>query len=682
MWSYWIIGLAAMMEAFFVTGIFVPGTLIVDAGGVLVRHGALDFFDLAWFVALGSILGGEIGYRAGLLARRGLNARWKPEHSPSYKKAERLFLRYGGLALVFGRFAGPVSGMVPFAAAVTGMTHRRFLAWNIASAVPYALAHVALGYWLGDILARIGPIATRLALFAAAVLVVLAVLWWIVLRVERMLPFVLCVLRAIAEAVAATPELRRWSARHPRLASFIVHRLDPSRVSGLTATLLGGAILYVLAIWVGSVLDFLLAEPIMQLDSRLAALIHAFWTPRLLKLAAHVTALGDRRVVASLMGATLVLLWLKRRPDLMLGLATSVGGNVVTVAILKRIFDRPRPELAYFVETSGSFPSGHAAISVAFHAMLFFIAWRIRLLRPLVAALMAATLAFLLGLSRIYLIEHYLTDVVNGWLVGTLWLLIGISLAEWWRETRSLQTPAPPPRAQRLGGIALAMLLLAVAGGTIVTYDKPRNVGVAPRGDEMARDIDALFGAGHAPPMTESIFGDPLEPVNVVILAQDSPALETALTGAGWRRIEKPALGMLARTAWALATGVEDVAAPVTPRFWHGRPGDLAYDKAAADQTIGNRHHVGRFWRTNFVTPDGLRLFVGSASLVDGLDWQRLRHIAPDVDAERDLLVTDLEKAGVVAASRALRVSKPRLGESAAGDPWFTDGRVVVVTLK
>lgn len=102
LWSYWVIGLASMLEALFATGVFVPGTLFVDAGGILVQQGVIDYFDLVWFVAIGSILGGELGYWAGVLARRGLNTRWKPENSPGYQKAERLFRRHGGLA----RFSG------------------------------------------------------------------------------------------------------------------------------------------------------------------------------------------------------------------------------------------------------------------------------------------------------------------------------------------------------------------------------------------------------------------------------------------------------------------------------------------------------------------------------------------------------------------------------------------------
>lgn len=680
LWSYWIIGLASMLEAFFATGIFVPGTLVVDAGGILVQQGALDFFDLAWFVAIGSILGGEISYWAGIWARRGMNTRWKPENSPTYQKAERLFRRHGGLALVLGRFAGPVSGFVPFAAAVAGMERRKFLIWNIASGFPYALGHVAFGYFLGDVITRIGPIATRLAIFAGAVLLLLAVLWWVIIRIERSLPFVLSILRSIAQAIATNPDVAAWAARHPRLAGFIAHRFDPARPSGLTATLLGGAILYVLVIWAGSALDFLMAEPIVQADTRLANLIHAFWTPWLLKTAAHITALGDWRVVAALMIAALAGLWLRRRPDLMLGLAASVAGNVATVAILKRIFDRPRPEQAYFVETSGSFPSGHAAISVAFYAMLFFIAWRLGRLGPIMAALLAATLAFVIGLSRLYLVEHYLSDVLNGWLVGALWLLIGIALAEWWRETRP-GAALPVPGVARAGGIGLAAALVLFAGWQVATYDKARNVVVAQSADMTVTDIAALFTSGRAQGTTESIIGTPLEPVNVIVLARDEAALAAAMASAGWTRAEKPTLGTLARAGWALVSGLADDTAPVTPYFWRGQPNDMAFQKPTADKTLRKRHHV-RFWRSNFVTPGGLRLFAGAASFDDGLDWQLLHHIDPNVDAERDTLVTDLQTAGVVAKGEMLQLSKARLGTSVAGDPWFTDGKAAVVTLK
>ena len=678
LWSYWIIGAAALLEAFFVTGLFVPGMLVVAAGGILVQQGAIDYFDLAWFVAIGSFLGGEASYWAGVLARKGIERRWNPEQSLQYNRAKRLFERHGGLALVIGRFFGPLAGFVTLAAAISGMPRRRFLIWNIASGIPYALLLPLAGYFLGDVFTRFGPLATRITLFAGGVMLVLFVLWWLVVRIERMLPFVLSVLRSMAHAVAENEDVQAWAGRHPRFAAFIAHRFDASQFSGLTVTLLAGAILYVLAVWIEATTSFLSAEAIVQADTRLANLIHAFWTPWLLKSFTYITALGDPRVVALVMVAALIWLWGRKRADLMLGLTLSVIGNVATVALLKQIFHRPRPELAYFVETSGSYPSGHAAISAALFAMLFYTMWKLKWLGPIKAALFAVTFAFVIGLSRLYLIEHYLSDVVNGWLVGTLWMLIGIAVAEWWRATGPRPT-LPAPQSVALPTIASAVLI-GLAGWQVASYEKARNVAETVVADQTVTDIAQLFASGDAPNETESVFGSPLEPINVIVLARDEAALRDAMTQAGWIEALRPTLGTLTSAGLAALTNTDDTDAPVTPYFWQAQPNDVAFQKPTAENTLRQRHHV-RFWRSRYVTPEGLRLFVAAASFDDGLDWQLLHHIDPNIDAERDQIVTDLDAAGAVASIEMLAISDPRLGQSVAGDPWFTDGRAAIVTL-
>ncbi|MGV6847332.1 MAG: LssY C-terminal domain-containing protein [Marinibacterium sp.] len=670
---------AALLEGFFVTGIIVPGMLVVASGGILVQQGAIDHFDLAWFLAIGSFLGGEASYWAGVPARKGIERRWNPEQSPQLIRARKLFERRGGLALVIGRFFGPLAGFVTLAAALSGMDRRRFLKWNIASAIPYSLLVPLSGYLLGDVFTRLGPLATRVSLFAGGVLVALGVLWWLVMRIERMLPFVLSVLGSMARAVAENEDVRAWAARNPRLAGFIGHRFDNRQFSGLTATLLGGAILYVLAAWIESTTSFLSAEAIVQADSRLANLIHAFWTPWLIKTFADITALGEPRVVGLLMMAALIWLWARRRPDLMLGLMASVVGNIATVVFLKRLFNRPRPELAYFVETSASFPSGHAAISAALYGMLFYTMWKLMWLGPIKAALLAVTLAFLIGLSRLYLIEHYLSDVINGWLIGALWMLIGTAVAEWWRATGP-RPVLPAPRDAVLPAAA-CVLLVGFAGWKVANYHKAHNVVAAKTSDETVSDIARLFTSGAAPNETEGVYRNPLEPINVIVLARDEAAVKTAMIKAGRTQAHSPSLRALTSAGIAALTDSEDATAPVTPYFWQTRPNDFAFQKPTPLKTLRERHHV-RFWRSRFVTPADLPLFVAAASFDDGLDWQIRHHIDPNIDAERDLIVKDLTAAGVVAGTGMLAISKPRLGESVAGDLWFTDGKAAVIPLK
>ena len=74
-------------------------------------------------------------------------------------------------------------------------------------------------------------------------------------------------------------------------------RFDRSQFAGLTTTVLSVAFAYFLFIYLGSVLDILLLDPIVQVDTRLASRIQAFWDPRVLRVADHVTTLGDWRTV-------------------------------------------------------------------------------------------------------------------------------------------------------------------------------------------------------------------------------------------------------------------------------------------------------------------------------------------------------------------------------------------------
>lgn len=671
--GYWVVGLAAMLEAWFVTGVVVPGALVVDAGGMLIQQGVLDPIDLAWFVAIGSVLGTELGYWTGRLAQRGLKGRL--EGSRTFARAVTLFERYGGLALVIGRFLGPVSGLVPIAAALSGMAHRRFLLWSIVASVPYTLFHLSLGYLLGGALSQFGPLVTRVGLPVLAVLLLILLLIWLVARALRLWPFVQRVTGMAAGALVALPWVQRLAARYPRLAAFIVRRLEQGRFGGLPATMLALVFAYLLGVWVASVLDWLTAAPIIAIDERVANLMHAFRNPAALRVTTHVTALGDTRVVAAISIALALWLLVRGRRDLALGLAVAVIGNALSVTVLKLIFQRDRPPFAFFVETTNSFPSGHAAISAAFWGSVFYVAWRMRWLRLPVVLVLAPLMALLVGGSRIYLAQHYLSDVLNGWLVGTLWLVVGIAMAEWWDDTRP--RPAPMPRGRWMA-LPVA-LLLAGAVWVTVFYDKAQTLPWTGPADVTLAAAPAVVEARGFPAQAESVLGTPLEPINLILVARDEQAVSAAMQGLGWALAESPGLQAVTRAAWSAWRNLEDPTAPVVPYFWEGAPNDSAWEEATPDHSERRRHHL-RLWRSRYVTEAGLRLWVGAASFDDGIDRTLLHHIAPDPDAERDRLAAALVAAGAVELGR-VATGSALSGTSIAGDPWSSDGQAVILRL-
>ena len=477
LWSYWILGAASMLESFFLTGVVVPGALIVDAGGALVRLGQIDFFDLVCFVAIGAILGSEMGYWLGRYALKHIPEAWSPTRSKAFSRAQNLFAKRGGMALIIGRFLGPVAGLVPLAAALSAMPPRNFRIWNIASAFPFALTHVTIGYAAGDLLARIGAIAGHAAMVMGAIAVVIGAFYVIAAQLRRGVPLLLHWLGLIRDFALSRKRLQRVLKRHPATTVFLARRFNADRFDGLTLTMLIGVGAYLAIAWADTAFDFLYVPQVARTDLRLARLIHDYWTPELLRGFGLITQLGHWPVVlAVFVGAALSLIFTRRWPAL-LQLCVALSGELITVRLLKGAFARPRPELSYFVETSGSFPSGHATLSVAFWGTLVLILWRERIISVPTALLAAGSLAVLIGGSRLYLIEHFLSDVVNGWIVGALWLVIGLGMGEWLRHA---WPSVPLDTGWRPTAAAVVLLLTTgAAAWGVVTADPSLTIRAA-----------------------------------------------------------------------------------------------------------------------------------------------------------------------------------------------------------
>ena len=129
----------------------------------------------------------------------------------------------------------------------------------------------------------------------------------------------------------------------------------------------------------------------------------------------------------TLLGVVVSVVLLRERAwlDLAFFLVAFVGSQIV-VALLKAWFDRPRPDLGSVVAlpSSASFPSGHATAGVAsLGAAAVIGAERLpsRRARAWLWAFVAVG-GLTVGLSRIVLDVHYVTDVLAGWCLGLAWL--------------------------------------------------------------------------------------------------------------------------------------------------------------------------------------------------------------------------------------------------------------------
>ncbi|WP_417725355.1 phosphatase PAP2 family protein [Salipiger sp.] len=573
-WSYWIIGLSSLLEGWWLTSVIVPGTLVVDAGGALVRLGHMDFIDLAWFVGIGAILGGELSWHSG----RWLGDRVRLPRSAAFARAQQLIRKRGGLALVIGRFFGPVAGFVPLAAALAGMERRRFVVWNIVSGLAYALGHVTIGYAAGDIMARLGPYLPRLLLPLALVAILALVTWAVIHHLRRGLPALRAWGRAIRGRLETWPPVLRFAARHPRAAAVVARRLDPER--GLLTTAVAALLLYFCGVFVDGAFDLAFVPGTEALDQRIANLAHAFWTPGGLSLAAWATQAGHVPVAALVALGAVLGLALRGNRAAAFGLATAVVGNAVTVTLLKLAFGRARPSLAYILESSNSFPSGHAAISVALYGTLAMMLWRERIIGPTVAITAGVVMAAGLGFTRLYLVEHFLSDVLNGWVVGAIWMVIGFAVSETVRQGAGRDGRRHPVLSLTAAGTCFAAALM------IAVHADPVLAPGAGKSTAVFANLPGAIAGNAFPLDVVTLAGDPLPPVSLVSTGLGVDGIAGRLADGGWIAAARP--DVVSGLA-ALGQGITDRpldAAMVLPAFLDTRPADATLHSPARDTVL------------------------------------------------------------------------------------------------
>ncbi len=173
-------------------------------------------------------------------------------------------------------------------------------------------------------------------------------------------------------------------------------------------------------------------------------------TPLVSAILSFISALGYSPVVEGIVIAivlTLVLLRLRLEAIFLLAtsLADALGG------LLKIVVNRPRPSPAlvhvFQRVSSASFPSGHTLHYTVFYGFLAFVlitSFRSSWLRNSLVAVCFA-LIVLVGISRVYLGEHWTTDVLGGYLLGGLFLLPLVLAYLWARAHFNSATLRPLP---------------------------------------------------------------------------------------------------------------------------------------------------------------------------------------------------------------------------------------------
>jgi membrane protein DedA with SNARE-associated domain/membrane-associated phospholipid phosphatase len=420
-WTYLLVGVFAFAETGAFVGLVVPGETVMLLGGAVAGQGAIDIYLLiavAWFSAwLGDTTSFFLGRRLG----RDFVMRNGPRVGISHERFERVedyFDRHGGKTIFIGRFISLVRAFAPFIAGSSGMRYRAFVPYSILGTGLWASAHILVGYIFSRSVDTAAKYAGKGAFLLATLIVVVV---GVVVLVRRF--------RVEENRRAAV----RWMERHaatrwavllgrrfrPQL-EFLWDRVTPGGTFGLEFTSLM-AILAVACYVLVAYTVIVGGEPgPTPGDVTAMEFVESLRSGWLVDVAKAITTLGSAAVVFPLAAVCAAVLAANRRWSelgvLVAGLAIAFAG----VHLIKDAVDRPRPGGALVGVSGSSFPSAHAAYSTFYVWLAVTVAVRLRPGMARGAGVIAAgiVLTALVGLSRVYLGAHYLSDVSAGWALG------------------------------------------------------------------------------------------------------------------------------------------------------------------------------------------------------------------------------------------------------------------------
>jgi len=190
-YGYWVILVAVALETM---GVPFPGETSLLAGAVYAGTGGrLNIVLVIVAAAAGAIIGDNVGYSVGryggypLLRRilRFFHLETRGEKTLAY--AQRFFERHGDKTVFFGRFFSLLRAWTAFFAGVNRMPWPRFLVWNAAGGIVWAIAYGLLGYFLGSNVSALNTVLSVLGVGGAVAigLVIVAIIGVVIWQLRR-----------------------------------------------------------------------------------------------------------------------------------------------------------------------------------------------------------------------------------------------------------------------------------------------------------------------------------------------------------------------------------------------------------------------------------------------------------------------------------------------------------------
>jgi hypothetical protein len=221
--------------------------------------------------------------------------------------------------------------------------------------------------------------------------------------------------------------------------------------------------------------------------------------------------------------------------------------------------------------------------------------------------------------------------------------------------------------------IVAVFLLLAGLSVSVVKAEPPVSTP--------SETIDGHPALIRSPRYTTTAKGNQGDAINVAFVGSEEE-LHRMFAAAGWYAADPITLKTSVRIAADVVLRKPYAHAPVSDLYVWGRKQDAAFEQPVGDSPK-QRHHV-RFWRSGETDRHGEPLWLGAATFDERVEFSRttggITHkISPEIDNERNKLVTDAARAGALDGYYWVdQFHRDLQGRNGGGDPYFTDGRLAV----
>ncbi|MES2314404.1 MAG: bifunctional DedA family/phosphatase PAP2 family protein [Patescibacteria group bacterium] len=378
--GYPIIFLTVILEGLPLIGTIVPGHVAIIVGGFLAHSGIMNVWWVVAVSMVAAILGDAFGFYLGRRYGIGLIDKFKryffirDEH---IKKAQNLLLKHTGKAMILGRLSPMTRALMPFLVGIGKTSHTKFWVFNFVGAVIWVGSSVILGYGFSF------GFHAAAGYFGKAVVVAIILSGLII-----------------------------WGYRFVNVRFHIFRRYE------LFALIINVLSITILALMVR---DAWSATSFMtNFDIYINGFMNTNVDSNMIAIAQFVSTIGGVMVPVTLgliIGGIFLVMRRWRSATIMI---LSIVSAMAAFSFLKEFFLRARPDNALILLTDPSFPSGHATMAATFFFICTYLfapkikywVWR----ESFIVVCALATIA--IGLSRLVLNVHWVSDVVGGWALG------------------------------------------------------------------------------------------------------------------------------------------------------------------------------------------------------------------------------------------------------------------------